>query len=89
MTDKADHTGETLCHKAYVSVNLDVDKEGVINPRYIRWDHGRVYPIERVLYKCRATSQRVGGGGIRYTVLIGGRESYLFQEGSRWFVEAK
>ena len=30
-----------------------------------------------------------GGGGIRYTVRINGRETYLFQEGSRWFVEAR
>ena len=28
-------------------------------------------------------------GGIRYTVRINGRETYLFQEGSRWFVEAR
>ena len=26
------------CRKAYVSVNLDVDKEGVFYPRLIRWD---------------------------------------------------
>ena len=47
----------THCRKAYVSVNLDVDEEGVC--------------------------------GIRYTVMIRGRESYLFQEGTKWFVEAK
>jgi len=41
------------------------------------------------LYKCRAASKKVGGGGIRYTVMIRGRESYLFQEGNKWFVEAK
>ncbi len=43
----------------------------------------------RIIYKCRAASQKVGGGGIRYTVLICGKESYLFQEGNKWFVEAK
>lgn len=47
------------------------------------------FQIDQVLYKCRASSKKVGGGGIRYTVLIRGRESYLFQEGSKWFVEAK
>ena len=28
-------------------------------------------------------------GGIRYTVQINGQEKYLFNEGSKWFVEAR
>lgn len=77
------------CRKAYVSVNLDVDKEGALHPRLIRWDNGRVFNIDQILYKCRAASKKVGGGGIRYTIIIRGRESYLFQEGDKWFVEAR
>ena len=77
------------CRKAYVSVNLDVDEEGVAHPRFIRWKNGLIYQIDQILYKCRASSKKVGGGGIRYTVLIHGRESYLLQEGNKWFVEAK
>lgn len=79
----------THCRKAYVSVNLDVDEEGVCHPRFIRWGNGLIFQIDQILYKCRAASKKVGGGGIRYTVLIHGRESYLFQEGAKWFVEAK
>ena len=79
----------TGCRKAYVSVNVDVDEEGCVHPRYIRWEYGLIFQIDQILYKCRAASKKVGGGGIRYTVLIRGRESYLFQEGSKWFVEAK
>ena len=30
-----------------------------------------------------------GGDGIRYTVMIRGKESFLFHEGDKWFVEAK
>ena len=77
------------CRKAYVSVNLDVDQEGVFYHRFIRWENGLSFQIDQILYKCRAASKKVGGGGIRYTVQIRGRESYLFQEGSKWFVEAK
>jgi len=80
---------EVQCRKAYVSVNVDVDKEGVALPRLIRWDNGQVFNIDQILYKCRAASKKVGGGGIRYTVLIRGRESFLFREGEKWFVEAK
>jgi hypothetical protein len=77
------------CRKAYVSVNLDVDKEGVFYPRLIRWDNGLVFQIEQILYKCRASSKKVGGGGIRYTVMIKGKETFLFREGEKWFVEAR
>lgn len=80
---------EVQCRKAYVSVNADIDKEGVIHPRFIRWDNGLVYQIEDILYKCRASSKKVGGGGIRYTILVKGHQSFLFQEGTKWFVEAK
>ena len=79
----------TQRRKAYVSVNLDVDKEGVYHPRFIRWDNGLIFQIDQILYKCRASSKKVGGGGIRYTVMIKGRESFLFHEGVKWFVEAK
>lgn len=77
------------CRKAYVAVNVDVDEEGTLYPRLVRWKNGTVFRIDRILYKCRASSQKVGGGGIRYTVLIHGKESYLFQAGNKWFVEAK
>lgn len=80
---------ETRCRKSYVSVNLDVDEEGSICPRFIRWRNGRIFRIDELRYKCRATSQKVGGGGIRYTVLIQGKEAYLFHEGDKWFVEEK
>lgn len=49
--------------KAYVSVNLDVDEEGALHPRLIRWQNGLVFPIEQTLYKCRATSKKVGAEG--------------------------
>ena len=79
----------TRCRKAYVSVNLDVDEQGTVYPRLIRWGSGRIFQIEQLKYKCRAPSQKVGGGGIRYTVVIKGKEAYLFHEGDKWFVEAK
>lgn len=77
------------CWKAYVSVNLDVDEDGIIYPRYIRWSNGKLFQIDQLLYKCRAASSKVSGGGIRYTVLIQGRQTYLYHEGNKWFVEAR
>ena len=80
---------DAQCRKAYVSVNVDVDEEGTIHPRFIRWTNGLIFQIDQILYRCRASSKKVGGGGIRYTVMIKGRESFLFHEGDKWFVEAK
>lgn len=42
---------ETPCRKAYVSVNLDVDEEGTIRPRFIRWRNGRIFEIDELRYK--------------------------------------
>ena len=70
-------------------VNLDVDEDGNIRPRLIRWEDGRVYEIDRLKQKCRAASTKVGGCGIRYTVMICGHETHLFNEDDKWFVEAK
>lgn len=50
---------EQKCRKVYVPVNLDVDAEGNIRPRLIRWIDGRVYEIDRLKHKCRAASTKV------------------------------
>lgn len=75
--------------KVYVSVNADFDVDGNCRPRFIRWADGRVYEIDRLIDRRRAASTKVGGCGIRFTIMILGHETYLFNEDSRWFVEAK
>lgn len=79
----------TLCHKAYVSVNLDVDKEGNLYPRAIRWKDGRVFLFERLNISVVPPPPKKGGGGIRYPLVVCGKESFLFHEGNKWFVDAK
>jgi hypothetical protein len=79
----------TKWRKAYVAVNLDVDENGAVIPRLIRRKNGLNYEIEQICYKCRAASKKVEGGGIRYTVVIRGKEFFLFHEGSKWFIEAR
>ena len=75
--------------KIYVSVGLKVDTEGDKIPVAILWSDGKVYGIDKIKYKTPATSLKVGGRGIRYTVMIDGKERYLFDEDGRWFVEGK
>ena len=49
---------EEKCRKVYVPVNLDVDADGNIRPRLIRWIDGRVYEIDRLKHKCQLLPRR-------------------------------
>lgn len=78
-----------MAHKVYVDVTLKVDAQGNIRPLTIRWENGQIFEIDRLKYICKAASLKAGGCGVRYTIMICGKETYLFQEDNRWFVEAK
>lgn len=55
-----------------------------------RWEDGRKFEIDRLIHRCRAAATKVGGTGIRYTVSICGKQTYLFdEENGKWFVEFK
>lgn len=73
--------------KMYVDVILKNDKNGEINPLVIILENDKKYKIDKIVSKCRASSLKVGGCGMRYSVNIRGRETYLFHEQDKWFVE--
>lgn len=75
--------------KVYVEVQLTVSPEGDIRPNTIKFEDGTVYEIDRLRHRCRAHATKVGGTGIRYTVVIRGQETYLFEDDGKWFVEAR
>ena len=76
--------------KAYISVVAEFRTDGVILPRRLTWEDGRVFEIDRVRDIRPAVSTKAGGGGLRYRCVIGGRETYLFlEDGKSWFVEKK
>lgn len=76
--------------KVYVEVNVDHRPDGTARPNRIIFEDGKTYEIDRVKYVCRAASTKVGGTGLRYTVMICGTETFLFdEENGKWFVEAK
>ena len=56
--------------KVYVGVELSVSPQGDVRPRTIIFDDGNEYQIDRLRQKCRAHATKVGGTGIRYTVII-------------------
>lgn len=73
--------------KRYVEVIADHLADGTVVPVEVVWHDGRRYQIDRVLDRRRATSLKVGGTGMRYLVRIGHKETFLYYEGPRWFVE--
>lgn len=80
---------EQQYRKVYVGVQLTVSPEGDIRPNTITFEDGTIYEIDRLKYRCRAHATKVGGTGIRYTVVIRGQETFLFEDDGKWFVEAK
>ena len=75
--------------KVFVEVTLKVSPEGETRPLTITFEDGKVYHIDRLRQRCRAHSLKVGGTGIRYTIVINNQETYLFEDDGKWYVEAK
>ena len=75
--------------KEYVSILAQIHRDGSIQPLGILLEDGRKSDIDEVKDKCRAASLKAGGCGIRYTIRIGARDTYLFDEDGRWFVEMR
>ena len=78
-----------MARRVYVKVIAEFDEAGEIRPISIIWEEGRRFEVDRVLDVRRAASTKVGGQGMRYTCRIMGKETYLFNDDGRWFVEAK
>lgn len=73
--------------KVFVEVDATFNTEGKLTPKSIKWENGRIYPIDKVLDTRKAASTKVGGVGIRYICRIQNKETYLFYEEPKWFVE--
>ena len=73
--------------KLPVAVIVAIDRDGQVRPKKFQWKDGRLYPIDRVCKAERAASTKVGGCGIRYTIMVGGIPRFLYDEDGKWFME--
>ena len=74
--------------KEYVDMEVAFTTEGAIIPKKIRLKDGRTWKIDRLVHTCE---ENPGGGkyeGIRYTVIIGGVEKYIYERHGRWYVNS-
>lgn len=79
----------SVSRKVYVRVLAETDEEGNITPKCITWEDGRSYTIDKVTDIRRACASKVGGTAIRYAVRIAGKETYVFCDDGKWFVESR
>jgi hypothetical protein len=73
--------------KQPVAVNVTITTDGQVRPRKFLWKDGQWYKIDRVTYAECAASTRVGGCGIRYTIMVEGLPCFLYDEDGKWFME--
>ena len=79
--------------KVYVEVYENRRIDGSLIPLSLVWENGTRYAIDQVVDIRPAASLKAGGVGIRYTVRVRNRETYMFLEEEkgvyRWFMERK
>lgn len=86
--------------KIYVGVYTYTTPEGFIRPFAIKWPDGPRYTIDEVRDVQAAASRKAGGAGMRYTIRVGERITYLWKEPAigqlknpqgdyLWFVERR
>lgn len=74
--------------KRYVTVDVRFEPDGHLRPLAILFSPEHIYPIDAIKDVSRRAAE-VGGVGDRYLCVIGGKETNLWMEKGRWFVEAK
>ena len=80
-------------NKVYVEVSEVRQVDGVVIPMSFVWEDGIAYSIDKILDIRRAASLKAGGAGLRYTVRVQNKETFMFLEEERgvqkWFMERK
>lgn len=74
--------------KTFVKVLTEIDENGKKTPKLLELN-GCKFEIDRVIDIKKCPSMKVGGLGERYKVRIKGKETYIFYEDNKWFVEEK
>ena len=76
-------------HKTAVDVLAAFHVDGEVEPYTFWWKDGAEYQVDKMLEKERAASLKAGIIGLRYKILVRGKETYLFRDDDLWFMENK
>ena len=72
--------------KVFVQVDFKRLESGEVVPLTVALEDGRVWNIDRILHSCPSIDGEFEG--IRYTVIIGSAEKYIYRAGHVWYVMA-
>lgn len=72
--------------KVSVDVEAVDQSDGMLIPKALIWNDGRRFEIARVLYYSDSPTGEYEG--IRYTVIIGSAEKYIYRVNHKWYVMA-
>ncbi|MDR1065339.1 MAG: hypothetical protein LBL25_03120 [Oscillospiraceae bacterium] len=79
--------------KVYVDVTERRLKDGGLIPLSFVWEDGVEYTVDGILDARPAASLKAGGMGLRFTVRVKRRETFMYLEEERglcrWFMERK
>jgi len=75
--------------KQYVEVLATHYIDGGVRPRTIIFADGKTFEIEEVKGSVRAKTGRAGEIVLRYHIVIRGKETYLYCDCGRYFVEMR
>ena len=71
--------------KVFVKVRCSHLPDGTIRPESLEWEDGQAWEITRTIHVAAPADHEFEE--IRYTVLIGSAEKYIYRTGNRWYVE--
>ena len=72
--------------REYVDIKAVFFKEGAVMPEKIRLKDGKVLKIDRLVHTCRSCPAD-DFEGIRYTVITGGVQKYIYEHNGRWYID--
>ncbi len=72
--------------KVSVKVETEINTDGKLVPKAVIWNDGRKFRVSRVLYQSKSPTREYDG--IRYTVIIGNSERYIYKVNKDWYVIA-
>lgn len=75
--------------KVFVDVLVKCTTNGQKLPIAVTWEDGRKYTVDKISDIRQAASLKVGGQGVRYKCRICGKDTFLWLEDGKWFMEGK
>ena len=73
-------------NRIYVNVRCDQQSDGTMIPKELIWQDGRSWEIRKTLHMAAPVGNEFEG--IRYTVIIGSAERYIYKAGHAWYMMA-